>query len=68
MQAKVLEEASLLWAVVEIVGLTNVYTYFVSNEREEGVDTDEEDVETGEEGVETMVTRSKKNGVKTDSN
>ena len=54
LQAKVLEEANLLWAVVEIAGLANFYTYFVPNE--------------GEEGVETMVTRSKKNGVKTDSN
>merc|ERR1739838_105727 len=46
-KAKVLEEASLLWAVVEIVGLSSFFTYFVPNEGEEGVET---------EGVETEVT------------
>ena len=35
MQAKVLEESSLLWAVVQIVGLANFYTYFMP----EGVET-----------------------------
>merc|ERR1711936_1220557 len=34
-KAKMLEEASLLWAVVEIVGLANIYNYFVPNEEEE---------------------------------
>merc|ERR1712183_1203710 len=48
-KAKEMEEASLLWAVLEIVGLANYYTY--TNE--------------GEDGVEPAVTRSRKNGVKT---
>ena len=48
-----MEEASLLWAVLEIVGLANFYSYVVPNE--------------GEEGVEPAMTRSRKTGVKTDS-
>ena len=52
-QAKMLEEASLLWAVVEIVGLANIYNYFVPNEEEET--------------VEPVQTRSRKNGVKAGS-
>merc|ERR1739838_461917 len=54
-KAKVLEEASLLWAVVEIVGLANFYTYFVSNETEE------------EQSIEPVVTRSMTNGVEAGS-
>merc|ERR1712037_484721 len=49
-KAKMLEEASLLWAVVEIVGLANIYNYLVPNEEEET--------------VEPVQTRSRKNGVK----
>merc|ERR1711936_1558185 len=52
-KAKMLEEASLLWAVVEIVGLANIFNYFVPNE--------------GEETVEPVQTRSRKNGVKAGS-
>jgi len=52
-KAKMLEEASLLWAVVEIVGLANIYNYFVPNEEEET--------------VEPVQTRSRKNGVKAGS-
>jgi len=52
-KAKVLEEASLLWAVVEIVGLANIFNYFVPNEEEET--------------VEPVQTRSRKNGVKAGS-
>merc|ERR1712105_479934 len=35
-KAKEMEEASLLWAVLEIVGLSNFFTFVVPNEREEG--------------------------------
>merc|ERR1712010_337736 len=35
-KAKEMEEASLLWAVLEIVGLSNFYTLVVPNEGEEG--------------------------------
>merc|ERR1719222_1841958 len=52
-KAKMLEEASLLWAVVEIVGLANIYNYFVPNEEEET--------------VEPVQTRSRRNGVKAGS-
>merc|ERR1719292_36022 len=52
-KAKVLEEASLIWAMVEIVGLANFYNYFVPNEEEET--------------VEPVQTRSRKNGVKAGS-
>ena len=52
MQAKVLEESSLLWAVVQMVGLANFYTYFMPE---------------GEEGVETVVKQPRKDGVKADS-
>ena len=48
-----LEEATLLWAVVEIVGLANFYTYFVPNEEEES--------------IEPVVTRSMTNGVEAGS-
>merc|ERR1711970_568808 len=38
-KAKVLEEASLIWAMVEVVGLASFYTYFVpTKEGEEGVE------------------------------
>merc|ERR1711934_145255 len=52
-KAKMLEEASLLWAVVEIVGLANIYNYLVPNEEEET--------------VKPVQTRSRKNGVKAGS-
>merc|ERR1712203_293167 len=39
-KAKVLEEATLLWAVVEMVGLADFYTYFAPNE---GVETVKEE-------------------------
>jgi len=52
-KAKVLEESSLLWAVVEMVGLVNFYTYFVPKE--------------GEEGVEAVVKPPRKDGVKAGS-
>ena len=32
MQAKVLEDSSLLWAVVQVVGLANFYNYFMPAE------------------------------------
>merc|ERR1711934_717176 len=51
-KAKVLEESSLLWAVVQVVGLANFYTYFMPE---------------GEEGVETVVKQPRKDGVKADS-
>merc|ERR1712212_626854 len=35
-KVKEMEEASLLWAVLEIVGLSNFFTFVVPNEREEG--------------------------------
>ena len=47
-----LEEATLIWAMVEMVGLASFYTYFVPKE--------------GEEGVE-MVKPSRKEGVKAGS-
>ena len=50
-KVKVLEESSLLWAVVQMVGLANFYTYFMPE---------------GEEGVETVVNPSRKDGVKAD--
>merc|ERR1719260_416765 len=37
-KAKVLEESSLTWAVLEMVGLVNFYTYFVPKEGEEGIE------------------------------
>merc|ERR1711970_533898 len=49
-KAKEMEEASLLWAVVEMVGLASFYTYFVPKE--------------GEEGVEMVVKPPRKDGVK----
>merc|ERR1712055_242712 len=36
-KAKEMEEASLLWAMLEIVGLSNFYTLVMPNEGEEGV-------------------------------
>ena len=39
MQAKVLEESSLTWAVVEILGLASFYTYFVPEEGVENLET-----------------------------
>ena len=44
-----LEESSLLWAVLQIVGLANFYTYFMPE---------------GEESVETVVKPPRKDGVK----
>merc|ERR1712181_77068 len=37
-KAKVLEEASLIWAMVEMVGLASFYTYLMPKEGEEGVE------------------------------
>ena len=42
----------MLWAVVQMVGLANFYTYFMPE---------------GEEGVETVVKPPRKDGVKADS-
>ena len=50
LQAKVLEEASLIWAMVEMVGLASFYTYFVPKE--------------GGEGVEMVVKPPRKDGMK----
>ena len=50
LQAKVLEEASLIWAMVEMVGLASFYTYFVPKE--------------GGEEVEMVVKPPRKDGVK----
>jgi len=53
-KAKVLEEASLMWAMVEMVGLASFYTYFVP-------------AKEGEEGVEMVVKPPRKDGVKAGS-
>merc|ERR1711934_862441 len=37
-KAKLLEEASLIWAMVEMVGLASYYNYFLTNEGEQGVE------------------------------
>ena len=37
-QAKLLEEASLIWAMVEMVGLASYYNYFLTKEGEQGVE------------------------------
>merc|ERR1712212_154446 len=49
-KAKVLEEASLIWAMVEMVGLASFYTFFVPKE--------------GGEGLEMVVKPPRKDGVK----
>ena len=49
-----LEEASLMWAMVEMVGLASFYTYFVP-------------AKEGEEGVEMVVKPPRKDGVKAGS-
>jgi len=49
-KAKVLEEASLIWAMVEMVGLASFYTYLMPKE--------------GEDGVEMVVKPPRKDGVK----
>ena len=37
-QAKLLEEASLIWAMVEMVGLASYYNYFLTKEGKQGVE------------------------------
>ena len=44
-QAKVLEDSSLIWAMVEMAGLASYFTHFVSKGEEDAVIVTKDEVE-----------------------